>query len=193
VSSRRLGALSHAACHDQAVTEDAATPDVAPDAEADHVDRDYLRKEAWTMGLYVTVCLLAGLTALESVVAIPGHVFGLVWGTTVGLALAHLFAFRLAGRLVHDGRFPRSDQIVSAIQLAAAAVIALVVSIPVLIAPPASELDWARYTCAAIIGVVGYGVARSAHKSRVRAVLFGVAVLALAIIIAGIKHALAGH
>jgi ABC-type amino acid transport system permease subunit len=120
------------ACHDQAVTEDAATPEVAQDAEADHVDRDYLRKEAWTMGLYVTVCLLAGLTALESVVAIPGHVFGLVWGTTVGLALAHLFAFRLAGRLVHDGRFPRSDQIVSAIQLAAAAVVALVVSIPVL-------------------------------------------------------------
>jgi hypothetical protein len=119
------------------VTEDAATPEVAPDAEADHVDRDHLRKEAWTMGLYVTVCLLAGLTALESVVAVPGHVFGLVWGTTVGLALAHLFAFRLAGRLVHDGRFPRSDQIVSA--------------------------------------------------------LFGVAVLALAIIIAGIKHALAGH
>jgi hypothetical protein len=64
---------------------------------------------------------------------------------------------------------------VSAIQLAAAAVIALVVSIPVLIA------------------VVGYGVARSADKSRVRAVLFGVGVLALAIIIAGIKHALAGH
>jgi hypothetical protein len=82
---------------------------------------------------------------------------------------------------------------VSAIQLAAAAVIALVVSIPVLIALPVSELDWARYTCAAIIGVVGCGVARSADKSRVRAVLFGVGVLALAIIIAGIKHALAGH
>jgi hypothetical protein len=145
------------------------------------------------MGLYVTICLLAGLTALESVVAVPGHVFGLVWGTTVGLALAHLFAFRLAGRLVHEGRFPPSDQIVSAIQLAAAAVIALVVSIPVLIAPPARELDWARYTCAAIIGVVGYGVARSADKSRLRAVLFGLGVLGVAIIIAGIKHALAGH
>jgi hypothetical protein len=145
------------------------------------------------MALYVTVCLLAGLTALESVVAIPGRVLGLVWGTTFGLALAHLFAFRVAGRLVHDGRFPKSDQVVAVAQLAAAATVALVVSIPVLIAPPAGELDWARYTCAGIIGVVGYGVARNAEKSRTRAVLFGLAVLAVAIVIAGIKHALVSH
>jgi hypothetical protein len=80
------------------------------------------------MGLYVTVCLLAGLTALESVVAVPGHVFGLVWGTTVGLALAHLFAFRLAGRLVHDGRFPRSDQIVSAFFGVAVLALAIIIA-----------------------------------------------------------------
>jgi hypothetical protein len=145
------------------------------------------------MGLYVTVCLLAALAAFESVVAVPGRVLGLVWGTTVGLALAHLFAFRIAGRLVHDGRLPRSDQIVSAVQLAAAAAVALLVSIPIVIASPTGELDWARYTCAGIIGVVCYGVARSAQKSRIRAVLFGLGVLILAIIVAVIKHALAGH
>jgi FtsH-binding integral membrane protein len=175
------------------VTEESATPPVASDAENDHVHGDHLRKEAWTMGLYVTVCLLAALTAVESVFPVPGRVLGLVWGTTVGLALAHLFAFRIAGRLVHDGRLPKSDQIVSAVQLAAAAGVALVVSIPILIAAPASELNWARYTCAGIIGVVGYGVARSAEKSRIRSMIFGVAVLVLALIIAVIKHALAGH
>jgi hypothetical protein len=163
------------------------------DAAADHVDRDHLRKEAWTMALYVTICLLAALTALESVVAVPGRVFGLVWGTTIGLALAHLFAFRIAGRLVHDGRLPKGDQVVSGIQLAAAAAVAVLVSIPVLIAPAANELDWARYTCAGIIGVVGYGVARGGGQSRIRAVLFGLAVLALAIIVASLKLALAGH
>ena len=145
------------------------------------------------MGLYVTVCLLAALTALESVVAVPGRVLGLVWGTTVGLALAHLFAFRIAGRLVHDGRLPRSDRVVSAVQLAAAAAVAVLVSIPILIASPTSELNWARYTCAGIIGVVGYEVARSAEKSRTRAVIFGLGVLALAIIIAAVKHALVDH
>jgi FtsH-binding integral membrane protein len=179
--------------HHQAVTEESARPPAASHAESDHLDRDHLRKEAWTMGLYVTVCLLAALTALESAVAVPGRVFGLVWGTTVGLALAHLFAFRIAGRLVHDGRLPRSDQIVSGVQLAAAAAIALLVSIPILIASPTSELDWARYTCAGIIGVAGYGVARSADRSRTRSVIFGLAVLAVAIIIAAVKHQLAGH
>jgi hypothetical protein len=43
------------------------------DAAADHEDRDHLRKEAWTMALYVTICLLAALTALENVVAVPAR------------------------------------------------------------------------------------------------------------------------
>ena len=93
----------------------------------------------------VAVCLIAALTALQNAIAIPGRVMGLVWGTTIGLALAHLFAFRIAGRLVHDGRISKSDRIVSGIQLAAAAAVAVLVSVPVLIAPPDSELDWARY------------------------------------------------
>ena len=75
------------------------------------------------MALYVTVCLLAALTALQNVVAVPGRVLGLVWGTTIGLALAHLFAFRIAGRLVQDGRLAKGDQIASGVQLAAAAAV----------------------------------------------------------------------
>ena len=145
------------------------------------------------MALYVAVCLLAALTALENVIAVPGHVFALVWGTAVGLALAHLFAFRIAGRLVHEGRLPKNDRIVGAMQLAAAAAVAALVSIPVLISQPANELNWARYTCAGIIGVVGYLAARGAEKSRVRALLFGLAVLLIAIVIAAIKHRLGSH
>jgi hypothetical protein len=145
------------------------------------------------MALYVAVCLLAALTALENVIAVPGHVLVLMWGTTIGLALAHLFAFRIAGRLVHDGRLPKSDRIIGAVQLAAAAAVAALVSIPVLIAQPANELNWARYTCAGIIGVVGYSAARGAERSHIRALLFGLAVLAIALVVAAIKHRLAGH
>jgi hypothetical protein len=49
-----------------------------------------LRKEAFTMALYVAICLLAAL----SVVAKHGKgaqvdALKIVWGTTLGLALAH--------------------------------------------------------------------------------------------------------
>ena len=40
------------------------------------------------MALYVAVCLIAALTALQNVASVPGHILGLVWGTTVGLAIA---------------------------------------------------------------------------------------------------------
>jgi hypothetical protein len=175
------------------MTEDSAPLPVASAAGADHVDRDHLRKEAWTMALYVAICLIAALTALENVIAVPGHILGLVWGTTVGLAVAHVFAFRIAGRLVHDGVLPMADRLVSVVQLAGAAAVAVLVSVPVLLVPPAYELAWAGYTCAAVIGVVGYLVARGAAHGRVRAVLFGLAVLVAAFAVAALKHALAGH
>jgi hypothetical protein len=173
------------------MTEDSVQRPVAAVVGADHVHPDHLRKEGWTMALYVAICLIAALTALETVTAVPGHILGLVWGTTVGLALAHVFAFRIAGRLVHDGELPKADRIVSMVQLASAAAVAVVVSL--LLAPTVSELDWARYTCAGIIGVVGYLTARGAARGQIRAVLFGLGVLVVAVAIAALKHARAGH
>ncbi|HZL74641.1 MAG TPA: hypothetical protein VFB83_04630 [Propionibacteriaceae bacterium] len=175
------------------MTEDAAQPRVGPAAEADHLPHDHLRKEGWTMALYVAICLIAALTALENVTAVPGHILGLVWGTTVGLALAHVFAFRVAGRLVHDGVLPKADRIISVVQLVAAAAVAVVVSIPILLASTENELAWGRYACAAIIGAVGYLTARGAEHGRVRALLFGIGVLAVATAIAVLKHRLVGH
>jgi hypothetical protein len=175
------------------MTEDSAPLPVATAAGTDHIHPDHLREEGWTMALYVAICLIAALTALANVTAIPGHILGLVWGTTVGLAVAHVFAFRIAGRLVHAGDLPRADRIISLVQLAAAAAVAVVVSVPVLLAPTINEITWARYTCAAIIGVVGYLVARGAERSRIRSVLFGLGVLVAAFAVAALKHALSGH
>ena len=145
------------------------------------------------MALYVAICLIAALTALANVTAVPGHILGLVWGTTVGLAVAHVFAFRIAGRLVHDGDLSRADRIISLVQLAAAAAVAAIVTVPVLLDPTADEFTWALYACAAIIGVVGFLVARGAERGRIRSVLFGLGVLLAAFAVAAIKHALAGH
>jgi hypothetical protein len=58
------------------MTEDSAPLPVASEAGTDHVHPDHLRKEGWTMALYVAICLIAALTALANVTAIPGHIHG---------------------------------------------------------------------------------------------------------------------
>jgi hypothetical protein len=124
------------------MTEDSAPLPVKSAGGTDHIHPDHLRKEGWTMALYVAICLIAALTALANVIAIPGHIMGLVWGTTVGLAVAHVFAFRVAGRLVHDGELPKADRIISVVQMAAAAAVAAIVSVPVLLEPTVNEITW---------------------------------------------------
>jgi hypothetical protein len=44
------------------MTEDSALLPVASEAGTDHVHPDHLRKEGWTMALYVAICLIAALT-----------------------------------------------------------------------------------------------------------------------------------
>src|SRR5262245_62548046 len=85
-----------------------AEPDVAADEAAEEALE--LRKEAFTMALYVAICLLAALSVVS------GHgegahadTFKIVWGTTLGLALAHWFAFRVSSRMVASGSVRRQD------------------------------------------------------------------------------------
>lgn len=150
--------------------------------------REELRKEALTMGLYVAVCLLAALSAVEDK-EVGDHpvAFGIVWGTTVGLALAHWFAFRLSARYV-AGTARRHDTELAVAQFAGAVVVGLLTSIPILLLPGSSELDVARLDLALLLAVVGYFVARSAGANRVRAVTYGIGVLLFATVVALIKN-----
>ncbi|MGZ6617391.1 MAG: hypothetical protein ACXVFQ_23580 [Solirubrobacteraceae bacterium] len=152
-----------------------------------------LRKEAYTMGLYVAICLLGALIALPTDQEDEAQVIAIVWGVTVGLAFAHWFAFRVSATLVSDGRVRRHDLNAATAQLAGAAVVALLASIPVLLTPKSAELESAELTLAAFIGLVGYAVARSGGASRVRSIVYAAIVLTAAVAIAIIKNALAGH
>ena len=67
------------------------------------------RKEALTMALYVAICLMASLIVIPESAAEHTRVFGLIWGITLGLALAHWFAFRVSARLVGAGTVRSSD------------------------------------------------------------------------------------
>lgn len=148
-------------------------------------------KEACTMALYVAICLLAALAAIPD----PGDVsvFVVIWGTTVGLALAHWFAFQVSARLVAAGEIRRHDAAASVAHLTGALSVAVLATVPVLFLPASSELDVVRLVLAGFIAAVGFAVAHGGGASRVRAALYATAVLIVAGSIAALKNILTGH
>lgn len=152
------------------------------------------RREAYTMALYVAICLLGVLTAVAER-ADAGHVsvFKLVWGTTVGLALAHWFAFRLSARLVAGGTFGRHEAESAAAQLAGALAVAVLATVPIAILPATSELDVVRLLLAGVVAGVGFAVARAAGAGTARSAIYAATILVVAVAIAIVKNILSGH
>jgi uncharacterized membrane-anchored protein len=148
-----------------------------------------LCKEALTMALYVAICLLAALAAVSEETA-EDHVFEIVWGTTVGLAVAHWFAFRVSARFVAQGRVRRHDALAALAQLIGAVAVALVATVPALIVPASVELDVVELVLTCFIGVVGYCVARSSGANRWRSIVHGAFLLVAAGLVVFVKIAL---
>ncbi len=146
------------------------------------------------MAMYVAVCLLAALTAVAEQ-ASDGHMraLGIIWGTTVGLTLAHIFAFRVSARVVAQGRIRRSDADAIVAQLVGAIGVAVLATIPVLLWPSTAELDVVRELLALSIALVGFQVARSSGAGRVRSLVYGASLLAVAVTVAVLKNVLSGH
>jgi hypothetical protein len=151
-----------------------------------------LRKEASTMALYVAICLLAAFAALPETDA-HARVIGIIWGVTVGLALAPWFAFRVSARMVGAGSLRPHDVESAGAQLAGAAGVALLASIPVVLFPASVELELVELLLAAFIAVVGFAVARGGGATRARAMVYALSVLVIAVAIALVKNGLASH
>lgn len=162
-------------------------------AVARHVDVE-VRREAYTMALYVSIVLLAALSAVAER-ADAGHVdvFKITWGTTVGLAVAHWFAFRVSARLVAGGALRRPEMELAAAQLVGALAVAVLVTVPVLLLPATAELDVARLFLGGFVGAVGFAVARNSGASPRRSAIYAASILVLALAIALLKNVLSGH
>jgi hypothetical protein len=163
------------------------------DAHGDHRRREVVR-EAMTMALYVAVCLLAALSALDES-ADHGHVrvLGIIWGTAIGLVLAHIYAFRMSTRLVAAGEVPRADRELALSQVVGAAFVALLCTIPVVVLAPTSELDTVRLLLAGFIATVAFLVARSSGASTFRSAVYAAISLVIGVAIAIAKNVLSGH
>lgn len=146
------------------------------------------------MALYVAVCLLAALSAVAER-ADAGHadVLAIIWGTTVGLALAHWFAFRLSARLVAAGALGREEAELVGAQVVGALATALLATVPVLLLPATAELDVVRLVLAGFVAGVGFAVARGGGAGRGRALAYAGGVLVLTVTISVAKNVLSGH
>ncbi|HEX9506339.1 MAG TPA: hypothetical protein VGA62_10080 [Acidimicrobiia bacterium] len=160
-----------------------------------------IRREAATMVFYVSVVEIAEFAALPEDHFSHGVVTGpvgmqllaIVWGTAVGLAIAHWFAFRIAAPAFRGDHPTRRDIQIGLAQLGGAAFVAAVSSLPVLLLSNVRAQETTGDVPALIIGVIGYVVARASGRTRGPSVMYGVAALALGVGVALLKSALAAH
>jgi hypothetical protein len=153
-----------------------------------------LRREAYTMALYVAICLLAELSAVaEHAGTKDAHVLAIVWGTTIGLALAHWFAYQVSARLVATGSIGQHEVQAAGSELVGAAAVAMLATVPVLLLPTSAEYAVTRLLLAGFIGLVGFKVARSGGAGHGRAIVYGLSVLLVATAVAVVKNLLTGH
>jgi hypothetical protein len=153
--------------------------------------------EGTVMVLYVSIVLLATLVALPEDFGDTGNaaleLIALEWGTAIGLALAHWFAFSVAGALLAGGLPTREDLQIIGAQLAGAVLVAVATTVPILVVGSDSDVTAAAFAPALILGFAGYRVARSSGRSVFPAVFSGVIVLVVGLTVAVIKALLSGH
>lgn len=166
-----------------------------PGSHADH--RADLVRDAITMALYVSLTLLATLFVLPRGTENPEgnleggvqglELIGVIWGTTVGLALMHWFAFSLASRGVHGDEESHADVEHGVAQFAGAGLVALAASIPVLLSGSDMHLRLSIWVPAVIVGGAGYLVSRANGRGRGVSLVVGGVVLATGVALAVIK------
>ena len=150
-----------------------------------------LRREADMMGFYVAVALLAALVAgSDRAPHTQLEVVGIVWGTTVGLALAHWFAMILSTRVVHDPDLHHTPVEMLSSQLVMAVGVAVGATLVVAVLPADLERLGARVTAALFIaGLVGFEL-RASGQPRSRSLVYGLLALTIGIAIAAFKWVL---
>ena len=156
-------------------------------------DRVEISLEASTMALYVSVVLLATLVAIDTEDTGDVELLALIWGTTLGLALAHFFVFRMSSRLVRGSTFHRRDLHLAFAQLGGAGAVAVLCTIPIALLPASSEIDVVRLLLGLLLAIAGYASGRTGGASRPRSLVTGILALVVGLTVALVKNALLGH
>jgi len=146
------------------------------------------------MALYVSIALLAALAAVDEDALSRNDTLLLIWGTALGLAVAHYVAFRLASALARGRHLGRGDVVIAGVQFLGAMIVpAAVTLVELAFGDDEDDVDTAVFALSVILGVTGYLVSRGNNAGRGRAALLGIGVLVVGLVTALVKSALAGH
>lgn len=140
------------------------------------------------MGFYVAIALLAALTAGNDHTAHTQlDVLKVVWGTTIGLGLAHWFAITVSARLVRDPDMHHTPMELLLSQMAMGVILAVVATFIVMVLPDDLERLGARLAAALSIGVIVEIESLAGGSSTRTAIGRGALALVVAMLVATIK------
>lgn len=145
-------------------------------------------REVATVAFYVSVTLaaeLAAASASESKVILVGA----LWGTAVGLALAHWYAQTITAAIAR-GAFHTSDAAEGLREVGAAVGVALVLSLPFLVFETSAALVLSRWGVVIGTSVIALALARAAGAGWTRAVIEAAVVFAIGVAVIETKAAL---
>lgn len=141
------------------------------------------------MALYIALSLLAVMFALPADLAEAAGAShaGVLFVTSIGLLIAHQLAFRLSARLAHGTLASEHVELLAA-QLVGGLAVTAVAVVPVLLIGGQAGLLVAELALITFIAIIGYVAARGIPLSRPRALLYVAGVVALTLLISGIKN-----
>lgn len=153
---------------------------------------DHLRREAYSMSLYVSIVLISALSIFDDQHPPSGaDVFLLEAGTTVGLVLAHAFASWVSTVITGDTSGDVETWDLLEVQVIGASIVGGLAMFAVIIAPTRWELLAARGTVALVIAALVFFETRANHPTS-RALLYGGLALLAGVVVAAAKSVL-GH
>lgn len=144
--------------------------------------------EAEKMALYISLTLLAALAALPDE-RIDGTLAGaaFIWAAAAGLALVHWLTFDVAPALLHSTPLDRAHRLACPVTIAAALGVALVATIPLLVAPEGLAPEATIAVLTAFLATMGYIVARLDGKRVAPALGAAATVVVIGALVVAIK------
>ena len=146
-------------------------------------------RDALEMGLYLTVVLISLVVGLESELGEDGELL-VIWGSAIGLTLAHIFSFRVAQVYEHGASPSQGWQSIWAM-FAAAFGVAVLATIPYVIPTGTAEpSSVAAILLLGVVAVAAYLAARSRGWRALPTVAYILWILLLASVVAIVKYIL---